>query len=99
MSDMIKLFGAIGIAILSIFLTAFALTNLWTWFIVPFGIVKISYAWALGLSVLINYFTNDYTYKVPIEGHDRDKVMHDITVSIAKPLFAYGFGWLIFLFM
>ncbi|WP_323086399.1 hypothetical protein [Providencia alcalifaciens] len=48
-SDMIDLTMLILDFIFSVFLVMW----FWNWFVVPLGVVKINFAWALGLSLLV----------------------------------------------
>lgn len=50
-----KLFN-VFLVVLNILLTAFALSTLWGWFVVPIGVNAISMAQAFGLSLIVVYF-------------------------------------------
>lgn len=50
--------GFMGFAVwlVSVLYAGFAITMLWSWFIVPFGVMHITFPWAIGLSCLAGMF-------------------------------------------
>ena len=57
-----KFFGLI-IVVLS---EAAVLMCLWEWFIVPFGVISISLAWAVGINCMSNFFRYRYSKSTEI---------------------------------
>lgn len=54
---MLKFLGGLVLFAISATLSAYTLMMLWTWFLVPLGIVGIGMIHAYGLSILIKYTT------------------------------------------
>ena len=54
---MLKFIGSLVLFAISATLSAYTLMMLWTWFLVPLGVVSIGMAHAYGLSILIKYAT------------------------------------------
>ena len=52
-----KMFGGLFGIILSAFISMVVLVDLWSWFIVPFGVMEIGYAHAYGLALAIGFLT------------------------------------------
>lgn len=65
---------------------AFALTYLWTWFIVPFGLPEIGLWHAAGISTIISYLT--------YEGAKQEDGWTPVTQAFVYPLFALIFGYI-----
>lgn len=84
----------------SILLRAFVLTQLWAWFIVPFGIVQIGLAWALGLSIAIAMFTQQHSSTKSTEDEEISKlVARFMGLAFGMPLLCWFAGWICHLFM
>lgn len=54
---MIKFLGALVLFAISAALSAYTLMMLWSWFLVPLGVMSIGMVHAYGLSILIKYAT------------------------------------------
>lgn len=52
-----KFIGIVALLILSIILTAYTVSTLWLWFIVPLGAPTIGMAHAYGAALLLQYLT------------------------------------------
>lgn len=52
---MLMLLG-LGLWIFNVFYSSYVLTLLWSWFIVPLGVVNITIPWAIGLSCLAGMY-------------------------------------------
>jgi hypothetical protein len=95
MKDSDKILAALGAIVIipvSIALNGWAISVMWAWFIVPFGLPQIGIAHAAGISALAGLF------KSSAPKNDDDF----ITVAgkaIFFPLFILFFGWIIHLFM
>lgn len=70
-------------------LYAFAMVKLWMWFFVPFGLPPIGKAHAYGISCFVQLITirTDLPTKEASFGET-------IAMAIAKPLLAWGLGYL-----
>jgi hypothetical protein len=85
--------------IISAILNGWALSILWEWFVVPiFNIQKISTLQAIGLSLIVGYFTATTQSKKKDDEKKELVISNLITLSL-KPLFAVFFGWIVVQFM
>lgn len=82
-----------AIPILSI-IRGFALSYLWGWFIVPFGLPEIGVAWAIGISMIVAYLT----YENPYQGTS-EEVWGKLIGSIFSPFFVLLIGAIVHSFM
>ncbi|HCD7579466.1 TPA: hypothetical protein ND475_003575 [Escherichia coli] len=75
--------------IISILYSAFAVSMLWSWFIVPFGVVPINTAWAIGLACIA----------VTIQGFPEPKASRENDFAayydLSKPFLATGLALLV----
>ena len=56
-------FGRLFVSIGNIFLCGFVIVMLWSWFITPtFGLVKLNMPQALGLDLVVTFFTFRFSY-------------------------------------
>ncbi|MDP1688621.1 MAG: hypothetical protein Q8L47_00620 [bacterium] len=77
-----------------LFSNGLALKLLWGWFMVPiFGLPLISLAEAIGICLIVGFLTSQYIPKKDEENNEA--LIH----SIASPVTAIVFGWIIHLFM
>lgn len=53
MDKLLKFFGVLFVMVLSGLLTAFTLSTVWGWFIVPLGVVPINYVHAYGIALFL----------------------------------------------
>ena len=87
---------------LMILVRAFVLAQMWEWFIVPFGVMAITYGHAVGLSILINLFHPSKTPSKSDEESDesvKKAVARFIFTGLVMPFIALGAGWLCKYFM
>jgi len=80
---------------LSSILNGWALSLLWSWFMVPLGLPPIGIAWAIGISIVIGYLTNHNEKK---KGEEVDST-HVVIVAFMRPVFAVGIGYIVHSFM
>ena len=86
--------------VISIIFSAYVLSVLWGWFIVPFGVSAIGVAHALGINVMVTFL------KMKKKDSKKEKtedyfasVCKSITLAILAASFALGFGWIATIFM
>ena len=91
---------AIVCVIASIILNGLTVMLLWKWFIVPLGIVPISFVMALGISGFVRFLTH-YPYQVKSEKKKdfEDTMISLIGESIIYPAFVLLFGYILSLFL
>lgn len=82
---------------LMMLLSAFVLSTLWTWFLVPLHVPAISMAHAYGIAVLIGYIT--YQPDADRSRDEEDSRAFKILSPAFRALGALGFGWLALQFM
>ncbi len=75
----------VAIVFAAILFKAFVLIKLWTWFIVPMGVVPISYASAIGLSLVARLLT-------PHVANSSVKLGDQMVLAFSGPAFALAFG-------
>lgn len=83
----------------SILLRAFVLTQLWAWFVVPFGIVQIGLAWAYGLSTAVAMFTQHSSPKSSEDEEISKLVARFMGMAFGMPLLCWLAGWICHMFM
>ena len=91
---------AIAILPFSLLFKAFVLTQLWTWFIAPLGVMQVGLAHAYGISVALSLFT--YSGSNTSDDDDGDyveKILKSIFLAFAVPAVMWGFGYICTLFM
>lgn len=82
-----------------LFLNAWALTSLWAWFIVPFGLPPIGMAWAMGLSTLASLLRG-IRQEPKTEGAEALKRLGMAYLNAALlPLICLLVGWIAHSFM
>jgi hypothetical protein len=81
-------------------LRGFVLARLWTWFMVPLGVISIGTMHAIGIAVLLTMFN---VAKGSKDNNDEksagEVVMKAIIVGLGGPLMFWFFGWIIQCFM
>jgi hypothetical protein len=84
-----------------IFLRAVALSWLWLWFVVPFGIVQISLPWALGLSTLMHAFAGSPSSERDDDDSKKpgEKAALAVMLIVGNPIFALAVGYVIHAWM
>jgi hypothetical protein len=85
----LKFLALLALTPIAIVWSAYALTVLWGWFVVPtFGLAPLGIAYAAGLSVLISFAFKT----VPEKASDTS---HAVGVMLLHPAFALAIGWVI----
>lgn len=82
----------LGIWILNILYGGFVLTLLWSWFIVPFGVVNITIPWAIGLTCVASMF-------VGIKYSKGESALAELLMPIVATTFLLGIGFFAHKFM
>lgn len=99
MSATVKVITYFVLSILSIMLTAFTLSTLWGWFIVPLGVNAIGAAHAFGLSTIVMFFKlrgrKKFLNSVLVEKDEK----REWCEHFALPFIALLIGWITTLFM
>lgn len=85
---MIKLFTAIALAIFNAFYLGWALSILWGWFIVQFGVIAITPFQGAGIMIVAAVFKM-HARKVEID------IEHAIVATILSAPTLLGVGWII----
>jgi len=80
---------AMGVVLL-VFLRGFALKCMWGWFVMPLGVMALSFWHALGLSVTLLAFTGRSSSTDPKESFGMR-----VAVAICVTLLLLGVAWLI----
>jgi len=88
-----KLIISLIFIFIMILLRGFVLVDLWEWFIVPLGLIRIGFFHALGISILVALLT--------YEGTDGSKKewYEPLVKSLAITLFSWWFGYIYFILM
>lgn len=79
-----------------------ALSYLWDWFIVPLGVVSISIAHAIGISIVAQSFLAALARSAEIESEKKDpheRLLEAIVKAILLPLFMLVIGYIVQAFM
>lgn len=86
--------------VISIIFSAYVLSVLWGWFIVPLGVSAIGIAHALGINVLVAFLKmkKKDTKKEKVDNYF-GSVCESVTLAILAASFAFGFGWIATIFM
>lgn len=95
MVSVAKFIGLIVFGILGTIFGGYVITQLWGWFIVPFGIMNISIAHGIGLNLLMSLMTTKL-------GMATDPEMKGATLIITSFLLYvvfWGLGYVVSLFM
>lgn len=93
-------FGFISLLLLPITwpLNGYAVASLWSWFIVPLGMIPITITHGIGIGMIMSYLTHQLSNDTFDETSDKNKI-GAIIFGFVKPLFALFFGFIIHNFM
>lgn len=81
-------------AVLSIFWGGFVASTLWTWFMVPLGVVAINYWHAVGLAALCSVFLGSRGLASDNDDSNVVKAAFNSAVAAALiPAISLAFGW------
>ena len=83
-------------SVAGVFISAFVLMNLWKWFIVPLGVIKISYLLSLGLQVVIAYLFSGVELT---KGKSEAEKLKYVASIIIYELLLLSIGFIIALFL
>ena len=80
--------------------SGWALTILWSWFVVPtFRAPALSVPAAIGIALLVRMFGASSSATNDEKKTQSDRFAYAAAWMIMQPAFALGFGWLVHLFM
>ena len=80
----------------------FAIVYLWKWFVIPLGVVPISFWWGMGLSVVFSIFMPKPSLEKGSDDERQEdfrKSMTDMVAEITTSVALLGMGWVIQCFM
>lgn len=81
-------------------LNGYTLSVLWSWFIVTkFGLPPLAIAEALGLAIVVGYFTSNIAKIDWDDDSDEAKAVRIIGIPFLKAGIFLGFGWVILQFI
>lgn len=83
-------FTAVLILIIYYLYLGWVINDLWTWFMVPLGVVKINIAWAIGLVFLFKSMKGIIIIPEDINSKLMGKDM------VISPIILWSLGWFIF---
>lgn len=84
---------------IGLLLKGYVLSVLWSWFIVTkFGLPPLAIAEALGLAIIVGYFTVDIAKTDWDDDRDEQKAARISILSLLKAVIFLGFGWIILQF-
>lgn len=85
---MVKIFGYIVVLALAALISAFTLQTMWTWFIVPLGVMSIGYAHAWGVGLLLHLIVWDDG------GKKYDTLIEAFSAKLAANFIVLVFGFI-----
>lgn len=92
---LLKILGGIVVAIIAVFLGGWALTTLWSWFIVPvFKLPELGYVQAIGIRAVITYTTFHHVHTGVTE-----KFGEACGRALLYPPLVVGIGWIVTKFL
>ena len=86
----IAIFSVVGIFIFGFCVQGFSIMKLWSWFIVPLGVRPVNFWESLGLGLTVHLLCPK-----PNTEYKKDKALERFAISLVRPLFALGFGYII----
>jgi hypothetical protein len=84
---MLKFLGGVLVFIILLLFRAIVFIDLWEWFIVPFGVITIGMAHALGLSCFIGWMTADTSSDTDTKAITKQFIIQYISTAI---VWAFG---------
>lgn len=92
--------GAIAAVIAAALVRGWALTVLWGWFLVPYGLPTIGIATAIGISLIVGMFTAHLEQRQAKETKSgTDAVVTVAAHAFGAPLLVLAIGWIVKSFM
>lgn len=90
--------GLISLVVISVVLRAWVLTVLWGWFLVPVGVFELSITTAIGVSIIVNLFTQ-HLAKDSSDEDGKQGMINGMIQAVVGPLIALLLGWIVTWFM
>ena len=90
-----KTFLFLVVSIAAILVDGLALSKLWLWFIHPLGVPAISFAHAIGISVIVSVLT----YRAELQTNEDTTLTERIITNTLFTLLMFIFGWIAHLCM
>lgn len=87
-------FAWVAIVFFGTWYSGHALTVIWRWFLVPFGVPTITLFQALGIAMVVAYMTHQYVYAKD-DRSPSEVLATTATYTFLKPTLALLFGWII----
>ncbi len=96
-------FGIIGFIVwmvIAAMLNGWALSVLWGWFFVPtLGLPALDIVQAIGIAMVVSYLTYQHIDTQPKDEDSTSKMIGMGVLTVARPLIAVAFGWVVHSFM
>lgn len=90
--------GLLSFAVIAVILRAWVLTVLWGWFLVPVGVFELSITTAIGVSIIVNLFTQ-HLAKDSSDEKGKPGMINGMIQAVFGPLIALLLGWIVTWFM
>mgnify|MGYP006883165945 CR=1 FL=1 len=97
-----RLFLALVLMCLGFMVTGVVITSMWGWFVVPFGIMPISFWHAIGLSTFVGLLCTKVDWQKIADDDEREDKLSSIGVAFRRITFTlvvWGLSAIIHLFM
>ena len=88
------LVGFVGILLIQIFWGGYVAATLWGWFMVPLGVVAITYWHAVGLGSLLSVYLGSRGTSSNSDESLGEVLLKGLLLSVIIPLVSLGLGWL-----
>ena len=93
MNILAKILGFLVIMIVATLWSAYVLTKLWGWFVIPtFELPELSVAAAVGLALIVSYLTYQHRHEESTGDSYAEVLMSAIFAAFMRPLFALILG-------
>lgn len=97
MATLLIILGIIPLIFCLAVLRGWALSILWSWFMVPLGLPTLGIAHAIGFAMTVAFLTHQDSTKV--DDRETKEVGLQIAVQVGSCLGSLGIGWIITQFM
>lgn len=94
-----KIVAYILFTVFMLFLTAFTVSTLWGWFVVPLGVKAITLTHAIGLSLFVNYFQMRSRYVFKSEVLENRTYSQRAGLAVMICTVSLFIGWIVASFM
>lgn len=96
MIALLTLLGVLANVGILIFLESYVLVQLWSWFVVPLGVMAIGQLWVIGLLMIKTVvFHKGYKEPVDVKKMDADKKWEIMLNPYIVILLAWGVGYIV----